>query len=1001
MANQQNVRLQSAVKLALATSAFATFGAAQAADTAPSAGIEEVVVTGSRIAVPNEVAISPTIAVTSADIQSYGATRVEDLLNQLPQVFAAQGSTVSNGADGTAQVNLRGLGAGRNLVLVNGRRLGPGDPRGGSASDLNQIPAELIEKVDVMTGGASSVYGADAVSGVVNFQLNTHFEGVKISTSYDFYQHHNDGSGGVTDAVNRFNARYNAGYPLPPSTVNDGQMKDVAFIMGMNSADGKGNVTVYATYRNVASILQSQYDYSACTVASGYATLNAQGKLGAFGCSGSSTSYPGRFWLVDPNTGAFVGGSKTIASDGSLTPYTKRYAYNYGPLNYYQRPDERWTTGAFAHYELNEHADVYTEIMFMNDRSVSQIAPSGAFFGTGPYTVNCSNPYLSPSMVTTWCGSSTAGNALLYIGRRNVEGGGRQDDLEHQNLRVVIGSRGTITDGWTYDAYGQFSYVQLSETYLNDMSITRINNALQAVRDSNGNIVCAGGQPGCVPWNIFQPGGVTPEALKYLQIPLLNRGEVQQKIVSANATGDLGKYGMKFPTAATGVKVNIGAEWREVTSQTLPDVSYQTGDAAGQGSPTLPVGGEIRSTEGFLELHVPIADDQSWAHAMAFDTGYRYSDYSLGFKTNTYKFGLEWSPIKDVRLRGSWARAVRAPNVGELYSSQIIGLDGVTDPCADATTLSQAVCARGNPGVSAGQYGTVPSNPAAQYNGLVGGNPALNPETATTTSFGIGWSPSFVPGFRAQVDWYDINIKNVIGAIGADNILNLCYTQNQYCDRIHRDVNGTLWVAPTGYVYDPASNSGQLHQTGIDLDTSYRLNLASWGKVNFSLVGTYLTKFETTPLSAIPSTAYDCVGLYGPHCGSPNPQWRHTFHATWLTPWRGTDVTLSWRYYGKVKLDLLSNNTNLRAGSGSDADLISSGTVSNTDANLSSRSYFDVSASTKLNDVFSLRVGVNNILDKSPPIVGTTDLAGGNGNTYPGVYDALGRYVFMKLTAQF
>jgi len=996
-----NPRLQTAVRFALAGGAIASFGA-HAADTTSGAAMEDIVVTGSRIAVPNEVSVSPVIAVTAADIQQSGVTRVEDLLNQLPSVFASQGSNVSNGADGTATVNLRGLGANRNLVLVNGRRLGPGDPRGGSAADLNQIPSELIEKVDVLTGGASSVYGADAVAGVVNFQLNDHFEGFKLSSGYSFYSHTQGDTTSAAEAVTAHN------YPLPDSHVNTGFTKDIAAMFGMNTADGKGNATFYATYRNVAAVLQSSYDYSSCSLISGWAT-----STGKFACGGSSTSYPGRFRQVNPVTGKNISGSETIDANGNIIPYSSAYAYNYGPLNYYQRPDQRWTAGSFMHYEFNEHADVYSEIMYMNDHSVAQIAPSGAFYGH-TYTLSCANPFFTAGELSAWCAGSTAGTTTLNIGRRNVEGGPRQDDLEHTSIRIVLGSRGKIDDNWSYDAYAQYSNVQLQETYLNDMSTARIGNALNAIPGPNGTAVCANSAAvGCVPWNIFQIGGVAQQLangqnpLSYVSVPGVQRGEVDMRIVSANVTGDLGKYGLKVPTAATAPKVNFGVEWRNVQSATTPDEEYQTGDLAGQGAATLPVNGEITSREAFTELNVPLVDDKPFAKSINFQTGYRYSDYDLGFKTNTYKFGLEWTPVNDVRLRGSFARAVRAPNVGELYSIQTLGLEGSVDPCANSskgavpTNITAAQCALGNPGAGT-NFGSIDPSPAAQYQGIQGGNPNLQPETAITKSFGIGWTPSFLHGFRAQVDWYDINITNVIGAIGFDNILKYCYSSGLYCDQIHRDVNGTLWASPQGYVEDTAINSGGLRQKGIDVDMSYSFGMGKYGKMNVNLIGTYLIAFTETALAAVSGTTYDCVGLYGSNCGQPNQKWRHVMRATWQTPWKGTDVSLAWRYYQGVKLDALSSQPLLRAGSGSDADLIANGYVSNTDAHIGSRSYLDLTASFQVNNALTLRFGVNNLFDKAPPIIGGSDCGSGcNGNTFPQVYDALGRYMFARAVLQF
>jgi iron complex outermembrane receptor protein len=1011
--SRENLRLRLAVQAALTGGALAaSFGVANAqtapapTDTTKDASLSEVVVTGSRIAIPNDTSISPVTTINAVTIQQTGVTRIEDLLNSLPQVYADQSSGISNGSDGTATVNLRNLGAQRTLVLVNGRRLGPGDPGGGSQSDLNEIPADLVENIELLTGGASSVYGADAVAGVVNFKLNDHFEGVKLTANAGIYQHHNDDTQGVQTALNDFNTENGANFPAAPSNVNTGATKDLSFLAGLNSPDGNGNATFYATYRDVAAVLQSKYSISACTLASGY-SAGSYSTGGKFGCSGSSTSYPGRF--LDFNGPGGTVTDYTIGPNGTLLPFGNADRYNYGPLNYFQRPDERYTAGSFLHYDFNEHVTVYSELGYMNDHSVAQIAPSGNFLA--PTTFNCANPFLSSAELAAWCGGSTTGTSTIYIGRRNVEGGPRQDDLEHTSWRLVLGAKGKIDDAWDYDTYYQRSIVQLAETYYNDVSSTRVANALNVVTGANGQPECASTAAGlntnCVPWNIFQLGGVTPAAVNYISVPGLQRGEVNQTVVHADATGDLGKYGAQLPTAASGIKVNVGAEWRDVNSNFLPDEEFQSGDLSGQGGPILPVSGGIISREGFVELRLPLVDDAFLAKHLALESAYRYSDYSLGFKTNTYNIGLEWSPIEELRLRGSFARAVRAPNIGELYSIQSVGNDGVTDPCAVATvgakpqnyTLAQ--CER--TGETAAQYnnGTLLSNPASQYNGLTGGNPQLGPETALTTSFGVGWQPAYVPGFRVQVDYFDIKIENIISRIGSDTILQDCLNADVLCNYIHRAPgSGSLWLNQTGYVTDLTSNVGQLETKGFDLDLSQDFDVGAFGKVHTNLVGTYVDSFTVTPIESLPSTAYNCAGYYGPQCGTPEFHWRHTLRSTWLTPWHGLDVSAAWRFFSQSRLESLSPNPNLAAAGGG---TVANGGISNTDAHIATRSYLDLTASVKLSSNVSLRLGVNNVLDKDPPVIGTSNLPGvyGNGNTFPGVYDALGRYMFATVIAQF
>ena len=1006
----ENHKLRLAIRAVLGGSSLvASLANAQtapvtAANTAPSEQLQEVVVTGSRISVPNQASISPVTFVSAVQVQETGVTRVEDLLNSLPQVFAAQGGNVSNASTGTASINLRGLGDQRTLVLVNGFRIGLGDAST-PASDINLIPAELIDSIEVLTGGASSVYGADAVAGVVNFKLNDHFEGVKLVADGGIYQHHNDNPDGVQQAI------AGSGFQQAPSSVSPGAQKSLAFIAGLNSPDGNGNATVYATYRNIAPVLEGKYDYSACALGSGY-IAGASNTDGKFYCAGSSTSYPGRFTAVDVNGTPLPAGQieNTIGPNGTLVPFGANNLYNYGPLNYFQRPDERYTAGAFLHYEVNEHATVYSQLMFMSDRSTSQIAPGGIFVDLR--TFNCSNPFLSTAEIGTWCGGNTANTATVLIGRRNVEGGPRDDTIVHTDFHEVLGVKGKINDAWDYDA--SFQYSTVSEPNLaNLFDKVKEGNALN-VTGTAANPVCVVGPP-CVPYNIFnleQPP--SQAAINYLNTPITSQSNSALTVVNINFTGDLGNYGVQSPLASKGLKVNFGGEYRDQSSEFLTDAFAQSGNGDGNGgaNPSI-VGGEI-SREGFVEARMPLIEDKPLAQSLDVETGYRYSSYNLGFDTNTYKFGVDWSPVHDVRLRGSFARSVRAPNVVELFTPAAIGLDGTynQDPCAGtAPAASAAACAR--TGVTAAQYGHVQSSPGGQYNGLLSGNTSLKPETALTTSFGIGWTPAFLPGFRAQLDYYNISIQGVILGLGGTNILTQCLQSGLLCNDVHRDQFGSLWIindgslANSGYVIDPKVNNGSLLQRGIDLDLSYAFDIGSLGKIRAGLVGTYIDKYIDEPIAHNPSSAYNCVGLYGATCSSFNTgagipvfRWRDTLRTTWSTPWSGLDVSLAWRFFSGVKTEQFSGNPNLTAGSGT----IANGGISNTDAFISSYSFFDLTAAMKITDKVTVRLGVNNIFDKDPPIIGSSTLPGppaGNGNTFPQAYDALGRFIFGQIIAQF
>jgi iron complex outermembrane receptor protein len=1003
-----NYSIRRAVRCALFTSAAAALAGAMPAQAQENATIQEVVVTGSRIAQPNLTSVSPVTAVGSDQIKIEGVTRVEDLINNLPQAFADFGGNLSNGSTGTASVNLRNLGSQRTLVLVNSRRLMPGDPTQNAAAspDLNQIPSALIERVEVLTGGASAVYGADAVAGVVNFIMNDKFEGVRLDAQYSMYQHNNDDST-VTNLLR------DANYAVPEGNVRDGYTKDLTFIAGINTPDGRGNATVYVGYRTLDPITQNRRDFSSCALgssAAGDPTSNT------FACGGSANTALGLFQTynpADPNdlnpTGAF-----TIDPDGTVRDFQTSDQFNFAPYNFYQREDERKTAGLFAHYDFSDKASVYTEFMFMDDRTQAQIAPSGAFLGAGQgqppffgrYAVNCDNPLLSASAVDAFCGGNAgAGDILIDIGKRNVEGGGRNDDLRHTSFRGVLGLRGDIAEGWNYDVYGLYGTSLLSENYQNDVSRSRIRKALLAVNGPNGVPVCrinadsdlTNDDPSCVPYAILGVGSVTPEQLAYLQIPALSEGSTTEQVLSGSVSGDLGQYGVKLPSANDGLAVAFGAEYRSEKSELRTDANYQANDLAGQGAPTLDTFGQFDVKELFAEARMPLVQGKPFADTLSLEAGYRYSDYNLGFDTDSYKLGMQWSPISDVMLRGSYQRAVRSPNIQELFLQPRVQLDGNTDPCSNAQGATPSAsfeeCARS--GVTAAQYGNILENPASQYNGLVGGNPDIQPEESDTYSYGFVVTPAFLPGFSFSVDYYDIKVEKLINNLGADFILGQCLATGDatYCDRVHRTPSGSIWLGDTGFVDDPILNTGSLQIKGIDAEANYRFDMGGAGSLGMQFVGTYVDEYLTEPLPGSPK--YDCTGLYGTVCGTPVPDWRHKLRASWTTPWN-VDLSLTWRYIAAVDDDRTSSDPNL------------SGAIRETDKHLGSRSYFDLTGSYSLTEVgvFSNvtgRLGINNLLDKDPPLVGqsTCPSVFCNGNTFPQVYDTLGRYVFVGLTADF
>ena len=968
----------------------------------------DIVITGSRIPQPNLTSASPITVLSSQEIKLQGTSRTEDLINSLPQSFAAQGSNISNGSSGTATVNLRGLGSGRSLVLVNGRRLQPGDT-GSPVPDLNFIPTQLIKRVDVLTGGASSVYGADAVGGVVNFIMDNTFTGIRLDAQVSTFQHNNSAGHDILDA----NAA--RGYLPPKGLSTNGGAADIAAVFGASLDDGRGHVQAYATYRRQRPVLQSTRDYSFCALQGLRQPLaDSRGRL--YNCGGSATNQNGTFFTA---TGTFEVGNGNQLVPG-FTPF------NFSPYNYFQRPDERYTFGAFADYEISSGFKPYLEAMFMDDRTDAQIAPSGTFFNTTG--VNCDNPLLSAQQFDVLCNPAnnfvfTNGQGVetgfAYIGRRNVEGGGRDDDIQHTAYRIVAGMRGDITRGITYDGYYQYGRTLRNETYLNDFSITRFQRALDAVSvDANGNIttpnapgstivcrsVATGLDPNCVPYNIFSQGGVTQAALAYIQTPGLQRGKVDEAIAHVDFTLSGADYGMKTPWAESGIGVNVGAEYRKQTLDLKVDTAFSSGDLSGQGGPTLPVAGQFDVRELFAEVQVPLVE-HNFIDLLQISAGYRYSDYKTqgidpftqlntknAFSTKTYKLAGEFAPIKDIKFRAAYNRAVRAPNIIELFAPTGIALTGTVDPCAGTTpTFTLAQCQL--TGVTAAQYGNVRPNAANQYNGVLGGGSLLQPEKADTLTAGVVLQPRFIPGLAITADYFNIKIKNLIGAPSFAGIINQCVgigsaPDPAACALIFRSPSGSLTTGG-GFILQTNQNFPGLGLAtkGFDFSGSYSRRIGSLGTLNASFVGTYLKKLGD------PTALGNQVGRFAGT--TPSPKWRHKMRVGFAFP-NGLGLSAQWRHFSHVACD---------AAVDQGCTQTSGGVVYPRPGNLllKKQDYFDLTMTAKITNKFNLRFGAQNIFDRDPPVAGGEVIPAGfgNGNTYPQVYDSLGRYMFAGVTVDF
>jgi iron complex outermembrane receptor protein len=1002
--------LTGVVALAAAAPAFSQVqDAAAAPETTPA--ITEVIITGSRIPQPNLTSASPIQVVTDQEIKLQGSTDMSQLINTLPQQLQNSVADFSNstnpltGPGGLTTADLRGLGPQRTLVLVDGRRLGVGDASTGNpnpAPDLDQIPTALVERIDVVTGGASAVYGSDAIAGVVNFVMKRNYEGIQVDAQYGFNEHHNHSSvmqGLISDA----------GFAQPSSTVTDGHNRSISLIMGTNSGDGKGNVTAYFTYLQMDPVSQGRRDFSACK-------LNVDpdpvsGVINQPSCNGSANSnrYVPTF-NPDPNAAFSVVGNQLLPwpQDGSVPPAL----FNSSPYQYLSRGDLRYLAGFTAHYDLNEYVKPYAEFSYMNDRTAVQVGPSALFLGGNPFNVtggmliNCDNPLLSAQELATLCGDPAnavnANNQVdVSVGRRNIEGGPRESDYEHNNYRGVFGIKGGFADAWTYDVYGQYYYTSLFQANKGYESYTKAQNALLVVTDPvSGAPVCQGGQTGCVPYNVWTQGGVTREQTAYLATLGTSYGTVNERIVSGNITGELGKYGIKSPMANDGVVVNVGVEHRTETLKYDPDEEERANDLAGLGGAVVSVDGSYHVQEEFLEARIPLIQQQPWIEDLDFHSAYRHSNYSSAGSVNTYAFDVQYAPTTDVRLRASFQRAIRAPNLIELFTPNSVTNTSIvgSDPCAGANPQSSlADCM--HTGVSAAQYGHIQQCPASQCSTLTGGNTNLVPETANTLSFGATFTPSFVEGLTASVDYYKIILKQQITNVPLTTTLQQCLTTGDpiFCNNIVRTSIGTLFgttVQNGGYIAGTSVNIAAAVASGVDLQLNYRYQLpAGFGKLSAGLAGTYMVHNDTQPTPT--NSRYNCAGLYGPTCQTVSPRWRHNLRVNWETPYHVL-LSAQWRFIGSVKLDTNTGNPALLDNSSP----YGPGVFDSFDARLPNMSYLDLSARWDVNHMLSVRAGANNVLDKDPPLVSSLLAGTGSPNSYP-TYDLVGRQLFIAFTANF
>ncbi|ACJ29893.1 TonB-dependent receptor [Shewanella piezotolerans WP3] len=947
----KNNLLTNSVRLALVSGAMTAAFAAPAVFADEEDSVERIEVTGSRIKRTDMETSSPIHVMDAEQIKMSGFTNVEDILNQLPQLEAGENSFLSNGATGTSSLDLRGLGSNRTLVLINGRRMQAGSITSQDA-DINQIPAALIKRVEVMTGGAAAVYGADAVAGVVNFIMDKSFDGISINVGASGYQHDND-NGYIQGLMDE------KGYDYPSGNTDiDGKTYNIDLTIGSEFSDGKGHAVAYAVWRRNDELLQGSRDYASCV-------LNAKQSE----CAGSSTTplahfdiypvvngnvdYDQNYWgYTDPNGNGFK------PDDG--------YRYNYAPINHFMRPNERISFGSFINYEINDHARPYVELSFMQNRTAGQIAESGTFYDE-EILMDYNNPLmtdLQKQQLQAEFNQTDADQFVAYIGKRNVEGGARANNLEHNSYRILTGIEGDINDNWTYDVSFNYSATSSSSVYINDLLSPKIAPRVGAV-----DTECVE-EDGCLYYNVFEPDGVTAEQAEQLAGVGTQTGLVTQTIYNGYVTGDIG---VTVPSASDAIAMVFGFERREQNYERISDTIYSEGQLLGQGGPNPSLFGEIDVNEVFTEVQIPVLDN------LAFDLGARYSDYSTTGGDWTYKVGADYTLADNYMFRASFNRAVRAPNVNELFGSPVIqlwdGSDGCTTDDKGNTKYTAAQCA--NTGVTASQYGNLNPNDAGQYNEFSGGSPDLEPEEAETLTLGLVANP--IDNLSFSIDYFNIEMENVIDYIGAERILDICAVsgESDFCSNVNRSPSGSLWLGKSGYVTNIIGNVSSRTWEGVDASASYLFELAS-GDLSFDLIGSYAMKKEIRPVVGKDEFNYDCAGTVNSDCFA-SPKWRHTLTAKYSADdWV---LAAKWRYYGEIDYDGTADERLVEQG-GIDA-----------------YNYFDLNGSYIFTDYMSVTAGVNNIFDKEPPMVGNTIAS--NANTVAGFYDTLGRFMHVSLNFKF
>lgn len=978
----------------------------------------DIVVTGSRISRPDLETASPVSVIGQQEITLRQPSTAEELLRDLPAVRPALGPGVNNGSDGSATINLRGIGDNRTLVLLDGRRIVPFGLDG--LTDTNVIPVALVERVDIVTGGASTVYGADAVAGVVNFITRRNFSGVDASAQYRIAER------------------------------GDAARLNTSLTIGANFADDRGNAVLGIGYTKADPLLHSQRSISSVPISS--VTGLFQGATTAQVTVFASPTN-GQLGLA---TGANLGAVVNPVT-GLLQTATPADTYNTNNGTYFQTPLDRINVYGSAHYKITDGIEAYATGFYNRSEVRLQLASSGTFGNT--YQLALNNPYLPAGIRNQLCtarnisaancaiaaavqgGPGTPGyiETPVIAQRRFTEYGPRGNPITSQVFQIEGGLRGNITPTLKYDISGQYGETSQEQIRENWGSFSKVQQALRAYRTTSGTLRCADTTNNCVPLNLFGPNGsITADQLAFIDLDAIILRKTKLGVITGSISGDL--FGLKSPLGETPIGFAIGGEYRKISASTQPDAASQIqGEVLGTGARTPPDSGKYDVKEAFAELIVPLIENKPFFYKLTAEGGIRYSDYSTTGSSTTWKAGGGYEPIRGFKFRGMYQVAVRSPNIQELFQSPVQGLGNLTvDPCqgAIANASLRALCAQ-TAGPASGAVGSIPAPTSGQINVTTSGNAALQVERARTYTLGAIISPpDLLPGFSFTVDYFNIRVKDAITQPAQADILNGCYsaalnptfTFNAFCALIGRNpLTGSLnGAGETPGVILTSSNLGVIETAGIDFGVNQRVRLQDLGinddgAVSMGFNATWLDyyHFQATP-NAINR---DCTGYYSASgCTNPRAEWKWNGRLTYSR--KTFDVSLLWTHISSVSLEPYlatrlagdvaqpgGPNPTLTYGNppvnyvlnGVAYTNVPTGGVQPAYRRIPAYNYLDLAFRVMPTDNIELSLTVDNLLDKQPPLVGSG--VGGtsfnSGNTFPTLYDPIGRSFTMGARLKF